>query len=177
MKLSFRGQAPKGWDHFHGGRWTLKKPCKDFNLAIGGGLGRMERLKNGAGKSLYLSNYFCTISSLEKILLINLKYLHIQYAWMSIMKSQNINQNGKVENIVVLVKTFDHYHHKFQIFQLSCKIIKEFELYNFKIKRAQEARHKHFFFQNVPNNEIFEIFKMFQNNSWINVYYTKSKRL
>ena len=50
-------------------------------------------------------------------------------------------------------------------------------LYNFEIKRAQEARHTQFFFQNVQNNEIFEIFKMFNNNSWINVYYTKSKRL
>ena len=50
-------------------------------------------------------------------------------------------------------------------------------LYNFKIKRAQEARHNQLFFQNVQNNEIFEIFKMFKNNSWINVYYTKSKRL
>ena len=50
-------------------------------------------------------------------------------------------------------------------------------LHNFKIKRAQEARHNQFFFQNVQNNEIFEIFKMFKNNSWINVYYTKSKRL
>ena len=50
-------------------------------------------------------------------------------------------------------------------------------LYNFMIKRAQEARHNQFFFQNVQNNEIFEIFKMFKNNSWINVYYTKSKRL
>ena len=38
-------------------------------------------------------------------------------------------------------------------------------LYNFKIKRAQEARHNHFFFQNVQNNHIFEIFKMFKNNS------------
>ena len=28
------------------------------------------------------------------------------------------------------------------------------------IKRAQEARHNQFFFQNVQNNEIFEIFKM-----------------
>ena len=36
-------------------------------------------------------------------------------------------------------------------------------LYNFKIKRAQEARHNQFFFQNVQNNEIFEIFKMFKN--------------
>ena len=45
-------------------------------------------------------------------------------------------------------------------------------LYDFKIKRAQEARHNQFFFQNVKNNEIFEIFKMLKNNSWINVYYT-----
>ena len=44
-------------------------------------------------------------------------------------------------------------------------------------KRAQEARHNQFFFQNVQNNGIFEIFKMFKNESWINVYYTKSKRL
>ena len=27
--------------------------------------------------------------------------------------------------MVVLVKTFDHYDHKFQVFQLSCKIVKE----------------------------------------------------
>ena len=38
-------------------------------------------------------------------------------------------------------------------------------LYNFKIKRAQEVRYNQFFFQNVQNNEIFEIFKMFKNNS------------
>ena len=50
-------------------------------------------------------------------------------------------------------------------------------LYNFKIKRAQEARHNQFFFQNVQNNEIFEIFKMFKNNSWFNVYFAKSKPL
>ena len=48
-------------------------------------------------------------------------------------------------------------------------------LYSFKIKRSQEARHNQFFFQNILINEIFEIFKMFKN-SWINVYYTKSKR-
>ena len=48
-------------------------------------------------------------------------------------------------------------------------------LYNFKMKRAQEARHNQFFFQNVQNNEVFEISKMFKKSSWINVYYTKSK--
>ena len=51
------------------------------------------------------------------------------------MKKQNINQNVKAEKKVVLVKTFDHYHHKFhykfQIFQLFCKIVKEFEIIQF----------------------------------------------
>ena len=43
------------------------------------------------------------------------------------MKKQNSNQNVKIEKMVALVKTFDHYHHKFQLFQPSCKIVKEFE--------------------------------------------------
>ena len=62
-----------------------------------------------------------------KILLVKLKQLYIPNAWISIVKKQNTNQNVKVEKMVVLVKTFDHYHHKFQLFQLSCKIVKEFE--------------------------------------------------
>ena len=40
---------------------------------------------------------------------------------------KNSSQNGKVEKMVVLVKTFDHYHLKFQLFQLFFKIVKEFE--------------------------------------------------
>ena len=64
---------------------------------------------------------------LVKILLVKLNYLNIQYAWISIMKKQNSNQNVKVEKMTVLVKTFDHYHYKFQVFQLSSKIVKEFE--------------------------------------------------
>ena len=43
------------------------------------------------------------------------------------MKKQKSNQNVKAVKIVVFVKTFDHYHHKFQLFQLSCKIVKEFQ--------------------------------------------------
>ena len=58
---------------------------------------------------------------------------------------------------------------------LHSAVLKAF--HNFKIKRAQEARHNQFFLQNVQNNEIFEIFKMLKNNSWINVYYTQNKRL
>ena len=65
------------------------------------------------------------------------------------MKKQNSNQNGNFEKMVVLVKTFIHYHYKSQLFQLSCKLVK--------------ARHNQFFFQNVQNNEIFEIVKMFKN--------------
>ena len=67
------------------------------------------------------------MSFLVKILLVKLKLFYIQYAWISIMEKQTSNQNGKVEKMVVLVKIFDHYHHKFQLFQLSCKIAKEFE--------------------------------------------------
>ena len=43
------------------------------------------------------------------------------------MKKQNCYQNKKVEKMVVLVITFDHYHHKFQLFKLSYKIVKECE--------------------------------------------------
>ena len=89
------------------------------------------------------------------------------------MKKQTSNKIAKVETGVVLVKNFDHNHHKFQGFQLSCKIVKELKLKfrcklnygftnhgylhsavwkvlkNFKIKRAQEVRHNQFFFQNI----------------------------
>ena len=44
------------------------------------------------------------------------------------MKKQNSNQDGKIQKMMVLVKTFAQYHHKFQLFQLSCKIVKEFEI-------------------------------------------------
>ena len=43
------------------------------------------------------------------------------------MKKQNSNQNGKAEKMVVLVKIFEHYHHTFQLFQLSWKTVEEFE--------------------------------------------------
>ena len=59
-----------------------------------------------------------------KVLLVMLKYLYIQYASVSIMEKQNSNQNVRAEKVVVLVKTFDHFHHKFQLFSLSCKTVK-----------------------------------------------------
>ena len=81
----------------------------------------------GQGNVYISCNYTCILSFLVKILLVKLKYLYIEYAWISIMKKQNSNQNVKVEKMVVLVKTFDHYHHKFQLFKLSGKIVKEFK--------------------------------------------------
>ena len=61
LKLSYRGQVTKGWNHFYGRSWPLKTPCKDLNLTIVGGLGWMKWLKSGAGKSLY----FMQLSMLE----------------------------------------------------------------------------------------------------------------
>ena len=42
-------------------------------------------------------------------------------------EKENSNQNMKVGKMLVLVEALDHYHHKFQLFQLSFKIPKEFE--------------------------------------------------
>ena len=42
-------------------------------------------------------------------------------------KKQNSNQNVKVGKMVVLVKAFHHYHHKFQLLQLSGKNVKGFK--------------------------------------------------
>ena len=76
-------------------------------------------------------NYSCTISFLVKLLLVKLKYLYIQYASISIMKKQNSNQNVTVEKMVVFVKTFGHYHHKFNFgnfFSCHVKLLKNLKL-------------------------------------------------
>ena len=97
------------------GDWPLQASFKDFNLEIEGGIGWMQWLKHEAGKGLifHVIDYSSTISLLTKILLVKLKYLYTQYAWISIMKKENSNQNMKVEKMMVYVKTLDRYHHKF----------------------------------------------------------------
>ena len=57
-----------------------------------------------------------------------------------------------------------------------CTVLFE-KFYTIFDKMTLEARHNQFFFQSVQNDEIFEIFKMCQNNSRINAHYTKGKRL
>ena len=54
-----------------------------------------------------------------------LKYLYIQYAWISIIKLKIVTKMGRLKKWRYLSK-LDHYNHKFQLFQLSYKILKEF---------------------------------------------------
>ena len=108
------------------------------------------------------------------------------------------------KDVMVFLKTFDYYHRIFNFgnfFSCPVKLQKNLKLKfrwkfnhgfinhgylhsavwkalcNFKVKRAQETRDTQFLFQNVKNNEILEIFKIFKNNRWINVYYTKMQTL
>ena len=52
----------------------------------------MKLVKSGQGNVYISCNYSCTISFLVKILLVKLKYLYIQYAWISIIKNKNSKQ-------------------------------------------------------------------------------------
>ena len=51
-------QTTQRGHHLYGASWSLKTPCKDFNLAIKGGLHSIKWLKNGAGQSLYFMQLF-----------------------------------------------------------------------------------------------------------------------
>ena len=67
-----------------------------------------------------------------KTLLVKLKNVYVQFAWILIKKKQNSNQNVRVKKMVVFVKTFVHNHLMFnfdfvKLFQLSSKTISEFE--------------------------------------------------
>ena len=80
--------------------WGKLKPqttCKDFNLAIAEGLDWMKWVKLGQGNVYILCNYSCTISFLVKILLVKLKYLYVQYAWISIMKNNIVTNMGRLK--------------------------------------------------------------------------------
>ena len=82
----------------------------------------MKWLKNRAGESLYFMQLF-----LHYILFGKVKVPLYSVCLNLNHEKTNSNQNVKVEKMLVLVKTFDLYHHKFQLFQLSYKIPKEFE--------------------------------------------------
>ena len=110
-------------------------------------------------------------------LFVKLKYLYIQYAWISTMKKQkNSNHSVKVEKMVEFVETFDHYHQKFNFvnfFSCPVKLLKNLKLgskfnhslkhngylhstiwkalYNFKIKKPRKQ---------VVTNFSFKMFKI-----------------
>ena len=109
-------KATKGWDYLYGGSWPLKTPCRDFNLVIVRELDSMKWLKNGTGHCLHFMQLFLHYIPFGENSISYVKYLYIQHAWISIMKKQNSNLNGKVEKMVVLVKTFDHYYRKLKSF-------------------------------------------------------------
>ena len=85
----------------------------------------MKWLNNGSQKSLRFLQLF-------------LHYILFGKSFIGKVKAPlylvclNLNhEKTKVEKMVVLVKIFDHYHHKFQLLQLSYKIVKEFETIQF----------------------------------------------
>ena len=105
---------------FYRGSWPLKTPSKDFHLAIGGGM----RAKKGF-------IFHAIIPALRWRIFI-LSMLESQ-SW----KKQNSNQNVKVEKMVVCVKTFDYYHHKFNFGNfVSCPVKKNSKL-KFRSKFSQ----------------------------------------
>ena len=121
------GQVTKGWDHFYGGSWPLKTPCKDFNLAVVGGLGWMKWLKMDREKFIFhaiipalypLWWKFCWLSQNTFIF----SMLESQ-SW----KNKKVTKMWRLKRLWYLSKRFDHSHGKFQLFQLSCKTVKEFE--------------------------------------------------
>ena len=56
LNILFGEKSELEWNN--GRSWPLEAPCKDFNLAIGRGIGSMKWLKNGEGKSLYFMQLF-----------------------------------------------------------------------------------------------------------------------
>ena len=108
------GPFEMGWDHFYGGTWPLETTCKDFNLAIRGGLGWMKWLKNGTGKGFM---FHAIIPALYPFWskFYWLKCLYIQYAWISIMTNKIVIKMWRLKMVVMVVfaKTFDLCHHKF----------------------------------------------------------------
>ena len=152
----------------------------------------------GQGNDYISCNYSCTIYFSVKILLVKVPlhsvWLNLNHEKKIVTKMRRLKRWWYLSKLLTITIT----SFNFSNCPVNCKRIWNWNLdqnlimtliilafctvvwkalYNFKVKRALEARHNQFFFQNFQNNEISETFKMFKNNSWINVYYTKSKHL
>ena len=110
LKLSYRrvGAIHKWVGQFFywggGGSWPFKTACKDFQLAIGQRLDWAKWIKNRVEKGFV---FHAIIPALYNyILLVKLKNLYTQHAWILIMEKQNSNQKCEGWKDGVVCRTF-----------------------------------------------------------------------
>ena len=93
--------------------WPLETPCKDFNLAIGGGLGWMDSLKNGAGKRFI---FHAIIPALYpfwwKFYWLSQSAFIFSMLGSQSWKNKEAMKMWSCYKIVLFFKNFDHYHHE-----------------------------------------------------------------
>ena len=85
---------------FYRGSWLLKTPSKDFNLAIGGGLGWIKWLKNGAEKGFIFHAIFPAL------------YPFWSKFYSQSWKSNIVTKMWRLKRWWYLSK-LDYYYHKF----------------------------------------------------------------
>ena len=105
--IIWEGQATKGWGYFYRESWLLETPCKDFNLAIGGLVGRGKLSKSGIGEG------FMFRIIIPALYLFWRKFyrrkLGFQHVWILIVKKQNTNQKceswkgGGISQILLII--------------------------------------------------------------------------
>ena len=83
--IIWEGQATKGWGYFYRESWLLETPCKYFNLAIRGLVGRGKLSKSGIGEGFMFR-------IIIPALYLFWRKLGFQHVWILIVKKQNTNQ-------------------------------------------------------------------------------------
>ena len=93
LKSSFVRQVKKGWDHFLWRELTPRDTMYKFYFDNWWRtrLGKMVK-KSGRQRFYLWCTYSFTISFLVKVLLVKLKNLYIQHAWVLIIEKQNSSQ-------------------------------------------------------------------------------------
>ena len=137
---------------FYGESCLLKTPYRDFNLAIVGELGWMKWLKNRAGKCIYFMQLFLESQAWKNKIEDKMGRLK-RWWYLSILLTITITSFDIFDCPVKFKRNLklkfrskiNHYftNHGY----LHSAVWKA--LHNVKIKRAQEAKHNQFFFQNV----------------------------
>ena len=93
FKSSFVRQVTKGWDHFLWGELTPRDTMYKFYFDNWWRTRLGKMVKKWGRQRFYLwCSYSFTISFLVKVLLVKLKNLYIQHAWVLIIEKQNSSQ-------------------------------------------------------------------------------------